>query len=98
MLRSENKFTPKNPCEAYIKGKFIVSPNYSASKTYYTEFGDYISSDLFGPVVISAYKGIKYLFILLDTVTRWLDFHLLKIKIKNEALEAFKDIKIAAEN
>ena len=76
----------------------MVSPNYSASKTNYTKFSDYILSDLFELVIISAYKGIKYLFILLDTITRWLNFYLLKIKIKSEALEAFKDIKIAIEN
>ena len=55
MLRNEN-FILKNPYKVYIKGKFITSPNYNAAKTHYTEFGDYISSDLFGPVLISAYK------------------------------------------
>ena len=69
MLRNEN-FILKNLYKVYIKGKFIVSPNYNAAKTYYTKFSDYISSDLFRLVLISAYKYIKYLFTLLDTVTR----------------------------
>ena len=97
MLKSE-KFTLINPCEACTKGKFIISPNYNAAEIYYTEFRSYISSDLFGPVAINSYKGIKYLFTLLDIVTRWLNFRLLNTKIKNEALAAFKDIKTAVEN
>ena len=69
MLRNEN-FILKDPYEAYIKGKFIISFNHDAAKTYYTEFSDYISLDLFRPVLINAYKYIKYLFTLLGTVTR----------------------------
>ena len=98
ILRSENKITLKNPCEAYIKGKFIVSPNYNSTEIYYTKFGDYILLDLFRLVPIDAYKGIKFLITLLDIVTRRLNFHLLKIKIKSEALESFEEIKIAIEN
>ena len=98
MLRSENKITPKNPCEACIKGKFTASPNHDSAETHYTEFGDHISLDLFGPIPINAYKGIKFLFTLLDIVTRWLNFRLLKMKIKSEALESFKEMKMAAEN
>ena len=70
MLKDKNKFILKNPCEVYIKDKFTAIPNYSASKTNYTKFGDYILSDLFRPVAISTYKDIKYLFTLLDTITR----------------------------
>ena len=98
MLISENKFILKNPCEACIKGKFSVSPNYNAANTHYIEFGDYMSSDLFGPVLGDSYKNVKYLFTLLDMATRWLDFRLIKIKIKEEALNFFKDMKTAAEN
>ena len=61
MLKSE-KFTLINPYETYTKGKFITSPNYNAAEIYYTEFGSHISSDLFRPVAINSYKGIKYLF------------------------------------
>ena len=97
MLKSE-KFTLTNPYEAYTKGKFIASPNYNTAEIYYTEFESYMSSNLFGPVAINSYKSVKYLFTLLDIVTRWLDFHLLNTKTKSEALAAFKDIKIAIEN
>ena len=92
------KSTLTNPYEACTKGKFIINPNYNIAEIYYTEFGSHISSDLFGPVAINSYKDVKYLFTLLDTVTRWLNFRLLNTKIKSEALAAFKDIKIAAEN
>ena len=34
----------------------------------------------------------------MDTATRWLDFRLLRTKEKKEVLNAFKDMKIAAEN
>ena len=95
---SENKFTPKNPYKAYIKGKFLVSSNYNAANIYYTEFGDHMSSDLFGPVLGDSYKNVKYLFTLLNMVTRWLNFRLIKMKIKEEALNFFKDIKTAVEN
>ena len=98
ILISENKFMLKNLCKAYIKGKFSASPNHNTANTYYTKFGNYISSNLFGPVLGDSYKNIKYLFTLLDTATRWLNFHLIKIKIKKEALNFFKDIKIAVEN
>ena len=97
ILRNKN-FILKDPYEAYIKSKFIISPNYNPTKTYYTEFGDYIFLDLFRLVLISVYKYIKYLFTLLDTVTRWLDFRLLKIKIKSEALNTFKEMKISTKN
>ena len=97
MLKSE-KFTLTNSYKTYTKGKFIASPNYNAAETYYTEFGSYISSDLFEPVAINSYKGVKYLFTLLDIVTRWLNFYLLNTKTKSEALAAFKDIKTAIEN
>ena len=95
---SENKFTLKNPYKACIKGKFSVSSNHNAANTYYIEFSNYMSSNLFGPVLGDSYKNIKYLFTLLDIATRWLNFHLIKTKIKEEALNFFKDIKIAAEN
>ena len=98
ILKSKNKFMLKNPCEACIKGKFTASPNYDSAKTHYIKFGNHMSSDLFRPVTINTYKGIKYLFILLDTATRWLDFRLLKTKIKSEALESFKNMKTAIEN
>ena len=98
ILISKNKFMLKNPCEACIKGKFLVSSNYNTANTYYTKFNDHISSDLFRPVLGDSYKNIKYLFTLLNMATRWLDFYLIKIKIKEEALNFFKDIKTAAEN
>ena len=97
MPKSE-KFTLTNPCEACTKGKFIASPNHNAAETHYTEFGSHMSSDLFGPVAINSYKGVKYLFTLLDTATRWLDFRLINTKTKSETLAAFKDMKTAAEN
>ena len=98
MLIGENKFMLKNPYKAYIKGKFSASPNYNAANIYYIEFGDYMLSNLFGLVLGDSYKNIKYLFTLLDMVTRWLNFRLIKIKIKEEALNFFKDIKITIEN
>ena len=89
---------PKNPYKAYIKGKFLVSPNYNMANTYYTKFNNYISSNLFRPVLGDSYKNIKYLFTLLNIVTRWLNFYLIKIKTKEEALNFFKDIKTVVEN
>ena len=58
------------PYEAYIKNKFIIRPNYSTFEIYHTEFSNYILLDLFKLVMINIYKNIKYLFILLDTITR----------------------------
>ena len=98
MLISKNKFMLKNPYKACIKSKFLVSPNYNAANIYYTKFGDYMSSNLFRPVLEDSYKNIKYLFTLLDMVTRWLNFYLIKIKIKEEALNFFKNIKTIIEN
>ena len=95
---SENKFTLKNPYKACIKGKFLVSFNYNIANIYYIKFSNYILSNLFRPVLEDSYKNIKYLFTLLDMATRWLNFRLIKIKIKEEALNFFKDMKIAAEN
>ena len=98
MLISENNFILKNPYKAYIKGKFLVNSNYNIANIYYIKFSNYILSNLFRPVLGDSYKNIKYLFTLLDIVTRWLNFYLIKIKIKEEALNFFKDIKIAVEN
>ena len=55
-----------------------------------------MTSDLYGPILKTAYKGIRYLYTLLDTTTKWLDFSLLKTK--KETLGAFKTMKTAAEN
>ena len=85
----------KNPCEACIKGKFTTNPNHSAAETYYIEYRNYISSDLYRPILKTAYQGIKYFDTLLDTATKWLDIQLLKTK--KEALGAFKLMKTAAE-
>ena len=97
ILRNK-KYLPKNPYKAYIKGKFIISPNYDAVKAYYTKFSNYISLDLFKPVLVNAYKYIKYLFTVLDIIIRSLNFHLLKIKIKSKVLNIFKEIKISTKN
>ena len=35
ILKSKNKFILKNPYKAYIKDKFMVSPNYNSIKIYY---------------------------------------------------------------
>ena len=59
-----------NPYKAYIKGKFIISLNYNTAEIYYTKFRSYILLDLFRLVAINNYKGIKYLFTLLDIVVR----------------------------
>ena len=89
-------YTPTNSCETCIKSKFAVSSNYDAATTYYAEYGYYITSDLYGPILKIMYKGIRYLYTLLDTTIKWLDFSLLKMK--KEILEAFKTMKIVAEN
>ena len=98
MLDSVNKlskintsYTPTNPCETYIKGKFAASPNHDAATTYYAEYGHHMTSDLYSPILKTAYKGIRYLYTLLDTITKWLDFSLLKTK--KETLGAFKIVE-----
>ena len=96
ILRNNASYAPTNPCEIYIKGKFTASPNHDAATTYYSKYGNHMTSDLCGPVSKTAYNGIKYLDTLLDTATKWLDFRLLKTK--GEALGAFKAMKTAAEN
>ena len=52
--------------------------------------------DLYRPILKATFKGIKYIYTLLDTATKQLDFQLLTLK--REALEAFKTIKIVAKN
>ena len=70
MLINKNKFTLKNLYKAYIKSKFSISFNYNIANIYYTKFNNYISSNLFGPVLEDSYKNIKYLFTLLDIAIR----------------------------
>ena len=89
MLKGENKIILKNPYKAYNKGKLIVNSNYNVTNTHYTKFGNYILLNLFRLVKIDRYKNIKYLFTLLDIVIKWLNFYLLKIKIKEEVFKAF---------
>ena len=68
------------------------------ANTHYIKFSNYILSNLFRLVLGDSYKKVKYLFTLLNIVIRWLNFYLIKIKIKEEALNFFKDIKIIIEN
>ena len=93
--KKDTSYAPKNLYEAYIKGKFTTNSNHGAAETYYIEYRNYISSDLYRPILKTAYQGIKYFDTLLDTATKWLDIQLLKTK--KEALGAFKLIKTAAE-
>ena len=94
--RNNTSYAPTNPCKIYIKGKFATSPNHDAATTYYSKYRNHMTLNLYGPVSKIAYNGIKYLDTLLDTTTKWLDFRLLKIK--GEALGAFKVMKTAVEN
>ena len=55
-----------------------------------------MTSNLCGPILKIVFKGIKYLYTLLDTATKWLNYSLLKTK--KEALRTFKAIKTVAEN
>ena len=96
LSKIDASYTPTNPCETCIKGKFAASPNHDAATTHYAEYGHHMTSDLCGPILKTAYKGIRYLYTLLDTATKWLDFSLLKTK--KETLGAFKTMKTAAEN
>ena len=96
LSKIDASYAPTNPCETCIKGKFAASPNHDAATTHYAEYGHHMTSDLYGPILKTAYKGIRYLYTLLDTTTKWLDFSLLKTK--KETLGAFKTMKTAAEN
>ena len=96
LSKIDASYAPTNPCETCIKGKFAASPNHDAATTHYAEYGHHMTSDLCGPILKTAYKGIRYLYTLLDTATKWLDFSLLKTK--KETLGAFKIIKTVAEN
>ena len=51
----------------YIKGKFIVSPNYNIVTTHYFKYKNYIILDLYRLVLKIVFKDIKYIYILLDT-------------------------------
>ena len=84
--KPKNYLILKKPYKAYIKGKFSISLNYNSTETYYTEFSNYILLNLYRLIIIINFKTLKYLFTLLNIVTRWLNFHLLKIKIKKEIL------------
>ena len=83
-------------CETCIKGKYAISFNHDAAGTRYVKYENYMSLDLCGPISKISYKGFKYINTFLNIVTKWLDFRLLRTK--NEALEAFKCIKVAIEN
>ena len=54
----------------YIKNKFLVSPNYDIATIYYIKYSNYITSDLYNLILKIVFKGIKYLYILLDTTTK----------------------------
>ena len=82
--------------ETCFKGKFAISPNYNATITRYIKYRNHITLDLYGPILKIAFKGFKYLYTLLDTTTKWLDYSLLKTK--KETLEVFKKMKITSKN
>ena len=81
MLNSINRiskvntsYTPANPCKIYIKGKFAASPNHNVAITYYSKYNSYITSDLYNLISKTVFYGIKYLYTLLNTATKYLNF------------------------
>ena len=48
----------------------MVSPNYNAAIIYYIKYKNYITLDLYNPILKIAFKGFKYLCILLDTAIK----------------------------
>ena len=68
--KKDASYIPINPCEIYIKGKFIASPNYNIAIIYYSKYGNYIILDLYEPISKTIFKGIKYIYTLLDTATK----------------------------
>ena len=96
ILENNANYVLIKPCKTCFKGKFVASPNYDAATTRYIEYGNYITSDLCGLILKIAFKGFKYLYTLLDTAIKWLDYSLLKSK--KEMLGAFKKMKIVFEN
>ena len=70
ITKKDASYAPANPCETCIKGKFVASPNHDAATTRYSEYGNHMTSDLCGPVSKTAFRGIKYIYTLLDTATK----------------------------
>ena len=55
IFKKDTDYISKNLYKAYIISKFIANPNYSAAETYYTKYRNYILSDLYGPILKTAY-------------------------------------------
>ena len=74
----------------------MVSLNYNAATIYYIKYRNYITLDLYSLILKIVFKGFKYLYILLNTTIKQLNYSLLKTK--KEMLEVFKKIKIVSKN
>ena len=70
ITKKDASYVPTNPYKTYIKGKFVASPNHDAATTRYSKYRNYITSDLCRPVSKTAFRGIKYIYTLLDTATK----------------------------
>ena len=68
--KKDTSYTPINPYKIYIRGKFIISLNYNAVTTYYSKYRNHMMLDLCGPVLKIVFRGIKYIYIFLDTATK----------------------------
>ena len=60
ITKKDASYAPINSYKTCIRGKFITSPNHNAVTTRYSEYRNYIISDLYGPVSKTAFRGIKY--------------------------------------
>ena len=70
ITEKDASYAPANPCKTCIKGKFIASPNHNAVTTRYSKYRNYMTLDLYRPVLKTAFRGIKYIYTLLDTATK----------------------------
>ena len=53
--KKDTGYAPKNLYKACIKGKFITNPNHGAAETYYIEYRNYMSSNLYRPILKMVY-------------------------------------------
>ena len=48
----------------------MISFNYNTAITYYIKYKNYLTLDLYSLILKIVFKEFKYLYILLDTITR----------------------------
>ena len=84
-----------NACAACIVAKAVHLPH-KEGQSRASEYLERVHIDIAGPMPVKSTGGREYLYVVMDDCTRTV--YAKPLRLKSEAIEAFKAFKAAAEN